>query len=176
MNTPKAETSPKHLLALAGAVVILGLGAWYFQASRDAVPGLPPAAAVPTARDFSKFNIYLTNLKLSADECTAVFPVERVTKNDDVPMTALLELLNGPTDAELAEGYDMLIPDRARLNSLKIENGIAAADFDEAFNAVAGSCRVGGIRAEVEATLKQFPGVSGVIISVNGDSDIALQP
>jgi spore germination protein GerM len=88
----------------------------------------------------------------------------------------LLELLNGPTDAELAEGYDMLIPEGARLNSLKIENGIAAADFNATFNAVAGSCRVSGIRAEIEATLKQFPGVSGVIISVDGDSDIALQP
>jgi len=41
---------------------------------------------------------------------------------------------------------------------------------------VAGSCRVGAIRAQIEETLKQFPTVQNVIISVNGNTENILEP
>ena len=47
----------------------------------------------------------------------------------------------------------------------------------EAFQyGVAGSCRVLAIRAQIESTLKQFPSIKKVVISVNGRTGEVLQP
>jgi len=53
----------------------------------------------------------------------------------------------------------------------------ARADFSEELRAVAGSCRVLSIRAQIEKTLEQFSEVSSVRISIEGgDPAEALQP
>jgi len=60
---------------------------------------------------------------------------------------------------------------------LTIENGVAKADFDPQLQfQVGGSCRVQAIRAEITQTLKQFPTVNEVFISVNGETELILQP
>jgi spore germination protein GerM len=41
---------------------------------------------------------------------------------------------------------------------------------------VGGSCRVSGIRNQIIQTLKQFPTIKNVVISVEGNSEEALQP
>ncbi|MBU3925210.1 GerMN domain-containing protein, partial [Patescibacteria group bacterium] len=56
-------------------------------------------------------------------------------------------------------------------------NGIAKVDFDERLEFQAGgSCRVAAIRAEITETLKQFPTVNNVVISINGRTEDILQP
>ncbi|MFH1582463.1 MAG: GerMN domain-containing protein, partial [bacterium] len=63
------------------------------------------------------------------------------------------------------------------INSLSIINGVARADFNEQLEYQAGgSCRVGAIRAQITETLKQFPTVNEVIISINGRIEDILQP
>jgi len=111
--------------------------------------------------------------------CDRVYPVERVVpKTQAVARTALQELLMGLTPFEKQEGYFTAINDGVKIQKLTIENGTAFVDFDETLEAqVGGSCRVTIIRAQIKETLKQFPTVQNVVLTVNGrGEDIILQP
>lgn len=91
--------------------------------------------------------------------------------------TAIQALISGPSENEKSLGYFTNLPTRAVLNSLSFSGSRAYADFDEALQyGVAGSCRVSAIRAQIEATLKQFPNIKEVIISINGRRGDVLQP
>jgi spore germination protein GerM len=107
-----------------------------------------------------------------------VFPVERLIKKTSAMARAALEqLLQGTTGAERTQGYFSSINEGVKINSLTIDNGTAKVDFDSQMNfQMGGSCRVTDIRAEITETLKQFPTIKDVIISVNGNVDEALQP
>lgn len=111
-------------------------------------------------------------------DCTKVSAVaRRVVPTSAIGRAALEELLTGPTDLEIASGYETAINDGTKLNGLTIESGVATADFDESLGRnVAGSCRVETLRAQIEATLKQFGTVDSVIISINGVREGILQP
>ena len=89
----------------------------------------------------------------------------------------MTELIKGLTETEKAEGFSTAINPGTSIRGLKISDGTARVDFDDNLeNGVAGSCRVAAIRAQIEDTLKQFPTVNKVIISVNGRTDDILQP
>jgi hypothetical protein len=122
---------------------------------------------------------YLLNNNLDPEiSCTKAFPVERrIAKTETVGTAALEALLAGPTDKEKQAGYTTAINDGVTLNSLKITDGIARADFSAKLNdGVAGSCLVSSIRTQIDDTLKQFPTIKGVEISVDGNSEDVLQP
>jgi len=111
-------------------------------------------------------------------DCSEVAAVERqVVKTQAVGRAALEELLKGPSEAEKESGYLTSINPGVKIQSLIIENGIARVDFDEQLQfQVGGSCRVAAIRSQISKTLKQFPTVDEVIISINGRSEDILQP
>jgi spore germination protein GerM len=85
-------------------------------------------------------------------------------------------LLQGPAENEKKEFFTSINPG-VKVNSLEIEDGIAKVDFSKEIEEDAGgSCRVLSIRAQITETLKQFPTVKNVVISVDGRVDDALQP
>jgi hypothetical protein len=110
--------------------------------------------------------------------CETTYPTtRRVAKTPAIATEALRELLRGVTGAETSLGFMTGLNPGVELLSLNIENGVAKADFNEALQkGVAGSCRVTAIRSQIENTLKQFPAVQSVIISVQGRSEDVLQP
>jgi hypothetical protein len=110
--------------------------------------------------------------------CYNVFAVDReIIKTQAVARAALEELLKGPTSAEKLQGYFTSINPGVMIQKLTIENGTASVDFDEQLEAgVGGSCRVSAIRAQITETLKQFPTVQNVVISINGRTEDILQP
>lgn len=111
--------------------------------------------------------------------CNKAFPVNReIEKVEAVGVAALWQLLLGPTEDEKAQGYFTSINTGVKLKSLSIdENGTALADFDEQLEyQVGGSCKVSAIRAQIIETLKQFPTVKNVVISINGRTEDILQP
>lgn len=64
-----------------------------------------------------------------------------------------------------------------KIQKLTIENNVARVDFDKQLEyQVGGSCRVAAIRAQITQTLKQFPTVKEVIISIDGRTEDILQP
>jgi hypothetical protein len=149
-----------------------------------------------------KVKVFFNNDKLDPEiSCNKVFPVEReIPKTLAAARAALLELLKGPTEKEKNNSYSTSIPskeqiiqyralaqenggsapyegDEIKVNSLKIVDGTAYVDFSLEMNAYGGgSCRVSAIRAQISQTLKQFPTIKEVVISVDQDIEGALQP
>lgn len=136
-------------------------------------------SAVKFAQETMEIKAYFNNDKLDPEfSCNKIFPIERtIPKTPAVGRAALEELLKGPTDKEKEDGYFTSISPGVKIQSLTIENEVAKVDFDETLEfQVGGSCRVSAIRAQITQTLKQFPTVKDVIISINGRTEDILQP
>lgn len=163
------------LVIIAGALAYVLFEQGVFTLPTFSEP-TPEVSEVPT----TPVNVFFLNTKNDPGmtDCTAVFSVERdVPATEAVGNAALDELLKGPSADDIRGGFVTAINPGVVVNSLRIEGGIAYADFSGALSyAVAGSCRVGAIRAEIESTLKQFPTVTSVVISVDGVTDGVLQP
>lgn len=127
-----------------------------------------------------KIKLYFSSLYLDPESanCSQVYEVERVIpKTQAVAKAALEELLKGATDLEKSGGYYTHINPEANLKSIAIANGVAKADFDSGLEkGVGGSCKTSAIRAQIEKTLKQFPTVKDVVISIDGKTEGVLQP
>lgn len=123
--------------------------------------------------------IFFNNSKLDpAFLCDKVFPVSReIPWTEGVDRAAIEELFKGPTKQEKTLNYFTNINQHVRVNALTIENGVATIDLSEELGRnVAGSCRVTAIRSQITQTLKQFPTVKTVMISINGRAEDILQP
>jgi len=152
---------------------------------KDNPSGLPENAdelRVPVrfkSAETIKVKVYFNNDKMDPEfSCNKVFPVEReVPKTQAVARAALEELLKGATEEEKNQGFFTSINSGVKIQSLSIKDGVAKVDFDEQLEfQVGGSCRVAAIRAQITQTLKQFPTVDNVIISINGRTEDILQP
>ena len=132
-----------------------------------------------SVEETTKFKIYFNNSKLDPEfTCVKVFPVTReIPKTQAVARAALDELLNGLTEKEKADKYLTNINEGVKIQRLEIKDGIAKVDFNDKLEfQVGGSCRVTAIRAQITETLKQFPTVKEVVISINGRTEDILQP
>ena len=132
-----------------------------------------------SVEETTKFKIYFNNSKLDPEfTCVKVFPVTReIPKTQAVARAALDELLNGLTEKEKADKYLTNINEDVKIQRLEIKDGIAKVDFNDKLEfQVGGSCRVAAIRAQITETLKQFPTVKEVVISINGRTEDILQP
>jgi hypothetical protein len=130
------------------------------------------------ASDATMYVAFISEADAAEKDCTSVRSSVRVVpKTAAIATKTLEELLSGPTVGEVADSMLTLIPSGTTLNALLIKDGVANADFSkELTKGVAGSCKVGAIRAQIEETLKQFPTIKDVVISVNGVSEGILQP
>lgn len=127
----------------------------------------------------SKVKVHFNNSRLDPEvTCVKTFAVEReIYKTQEVAYLALSELLAGPTVAEQKANYQTSINKGVRINSIRIDSGTAYVDFNETLEAeVGGSCRVASIRWQITNTLKEFPTVKNVVISINGRTEDILQP
>jgi len=152
---------------------------------KDNPSGLPENAdelRVPVRFNLAetiKVKVYFNNDRMDPEfSCNKVFPVEReIPKTQAVARAALEELLKGATEEEKNQGFFTNINSGVKIQSLSIQDGVAKIDFDDQLEfQVGGSCRVAAIRAQITETLKQFPTVDSVIISINGRTEDILQP
>jgi len=105
-------------------------------------------------------------------------PVDRYV-NAAAPARAALEaLLSGPTPEEERRGFGSLSSAAEfGIGSLKIADGTARVNFvaSRTWGGWAGSTSPIRFKTAVELTLKQFPNVRRVIVSLNGDPNFADQ-
>lgn len=119
--------------------------------------------------------VYFT--KTVQNDVQIVEVTRNVAYTNQMGRAALQELLKGPTAEEKRAGLDTAIPAGVGIRELRIENGVAYADFDEKLQqGVGGSLRVSTIRKQITQTLMQFSTVKQVVISINGRSQDILQP
>ncbi|MFA6048006.1 MAG: GerMN domain-containing protein [Parcubacteria group bacterium] len=127
-----------------------------------------------------KIKLFFSSLYFDPESqnCEKVYEVERVVpKTKAVAKAALEELLGGITEEEKGGGYFTSISLGVKVNSVSVVNGVAKADFSsELGNGVGGSCRTSIIVAQITQTLKQFPTVKNVVISIDGKTEGILQP
>lgn len=142
-----------------------------------------PIILTPANKETTKVKVYFNNIQLDPEiTCVKVFPIEReIPKTEAIGRAALEELLKGPTEQEKSEGFLTNINPGVKIQKLTIDpptgGGVAKVDFDEQLEfQVGGSCRVAAISAQITQTLKQFPTVKSVIISINGRTEDILQP
>jgi len=125
----------------------------------------------------TSIKVFFGNSSRGAECEDVVFITREIQKVATIGEASLKELLKGPTALEKSQGFSTEINAGVTINSLTISNGTARVDFSSDLNkSVAGSCRVQAIRAQIEETLKQFPTVQSVIISVNGKTENILEP
>lgn len=112
------------------------------------------------------------------DECQAVYPVTRNINRTQAVLGAVMDnLLIGPNEQEIEDGYFTSINEGVKINNLTVVDGVAKIDFDGRIEeAVGGSCRVSAIRSQIINTAKQFDTVKDVVISVDGRTEDILQP
>lgn len=127
-------------------------------------------------------------LKPGSEEIVLV--ERRVPRTPQIASAALGEMLWGPGPGE---AYATSLPApaevlasgartadwgaRIRLLKLTISDGVALANFGPELRAYGGgSARVGLIRSQIEATLRQFPSVNEVVIAIDGQTEGVLQP
>jgi hypothetical protein len=145
--------------------------------ANDAEVRVPVEFGDGVTRTTQPVKVYFSSSDQTGNDCAAVAAVTRqIPSTQAVATAALQELLAGPTAAEKQAGYTSSIPTGVKLNSIRVENGTAFADFSTELNQGGGSCLVTAIRAQIEKTLEQFSTVNKVEISVAGDTDDVLQP
>jgi hypothetical protein len=133
------------------------------------------------SQEFMTVKIFLSDSRFAGEpyfDCSRTIAAERkVPKTVAVAKIAIEALLRGATQEEINQGFVSNINSGARIQKLTIENSVAKVDFDEQLEfQVGGSCRVAAIRAQITDTLKQFPAVDDVLISINDRTEDILQP
>lgn len=126
----------------------------------------------------SQVQVEVYFVRMPAQEIELV-AVTRMVSSEGPRARAVLEaLLKGPSAAERRQGLSTLINDGVTLRSVSTgANGVIRADFSESLQSgVGGSMRVLGIRRQIETTLLGVPGVTSVILSIEGQTDEILQP
>jgi len=141
--------------------------------------GSPTPVDSPSPVEMTEVQVFFNNSKFDPEaSCNIVFPVKReIQKTEAVGRAALEQLLAGPTQEEKDAGYFTSINPGVKIQKLTIVDGTAKVDFDAQLEfQVGGSCRVSAIRSEITQTLKQFPTVKEVVISIDGRTEDILQP
>lgn len=104
-----------------------------------------------------------------------VAPVRReIPATAEPELSAIIELLEGPTDDEAAAGLVSAIPAGTEVLGISFDRGVATVDLSETFGGDGGSASMLGRVAQVVATLTRFDGVERVAFQLDGQSVTAI--
>lgn len=133
-----------------------------------------PAPGNTTPANGTPIKLYYYNPALDAGPggpaCSrnGLVAVERTIPKTETPLTDTIRLLlrGELTDAERGRGITTEFPlPGLTLEGVTLVGGVATLTFTDPQNkSSGGACRVAVLRAQIEATAKQFPSVSGVVI------------
>ncbi len=124
-----------------------------------------------------EISVYFLDIKGQQEELVEVKRTIPHEPGISYPFAAINQLLNGPTEDESERGIFSMINPGTVVYDLTIEDGVAIVDFNEKLQeGVAGSASVMAIRNQIERTLLQFDDINEVVISINGESELILQP
>jgi len=134
-----------------------------------------------TPQEYMTIQVFMGSSQLDPDSiyCEKSYPITRVIpKTKAVAEAAITELLKGISmEEEDKGGYFTSLNAGIKMQKLSITNGTAYIDFNQALqDKVGGSCLTSRIRSQITQTLKQFPSIKNVVISIDGNSETILQP
>ncbi len=137
------------------------------------VSRIPPKCNFASCPETRAVKLYYYNYELDKDEfgntaCSrnGLVAVKRKIPITQTPIqdTIKLLLLGNLTEEERAQGIDTEYPlEGLSLKGASLKDGILTLEFDDSENrTIGGSCRVGILWFQIEATAKQFPEVKQV--------------
>ena len=115
----------------------------------------------------SELAIYFSNNRLNTNRsCNSVFPITRkIAETSAVGRAALIELLNGPTESELYQGYRSSLPYNTVITSFIISGKIAKVTVSRDFEKIS-ACEKQRAEEQIRQTLLQIELVEDVEIEV----------
>lgn len=116
----------------------------------------------------SKIKIYISSGK---SDCGSVVPVERLVNAARSPIrSSVEEVIKGPSDTEKSRGYFSPISNLSSIRSLDLRSSVLYLDFTKnILESLVNPCDIATARAEIFQTVKQFPDIKTVVISVDGN-------
>jgi spore germination protein GerM len=183
LNFPVRKLAGLFVSSLTGFLLLAAVGVYWALAPvarpDEAVMMVRPAAAAGAGANAMilehAVKIYFGNSdkNKTAADCGAVYPLYReVPKTSTMMRNAINELIAGLSWNEADAGYFNAISGGTKVNSFTVDNGIARVDFDKRIkDGIAGTCDATEIKSQITSTLKQFPSVKSVVISVDGTAD-----
>lgn len=160
----------RYILWVIGLAVLVLIANWAYQSGRSPAN---TGSSTQTVKVYFSENQPTEIVQVAVDrEVLASSDIEKLAGS------AIIAMLGGPTDEERAQGLLTAIQDGSHMNYVRIKDGIATVDFNEAFDfQLGGSAKVLAIRGQVEKTLMQFAGVDEVKITINnGEREAVLEP
>lgn len=112
--------------------------------------------------------LFVHDPRRAPNDCTRVFPVQHELPATQAISRALVEALMRSPDSPFPPGGE--------LRRIALRDGVLSIDFNERLQSVGGACRAQAIRASLERTLGDLPGVDRIEITAMGSSTEALQP
>lgn len=152
-----------NLAAVIGIVVSL------FACAEASLPAAPQAKVAGR----QEVKVYFYH---EPGEYIDLAPVTRLVNAVAPARPAIEALLKGPTAVERRRGFGSLASaSEFRIDSLKISDGTARINFvsNRSWAGWPGDLAPVRFKTAVELTLKQFPSVQRVIVSLNGDEKFA---
>ena len=153
-----------HRAFLAAVVAVACLA--QVQTSWARTPAAGPSALTPKGK---LVKVYFYH---EPGEYIDLSPVNRRVSPASPARAAVEALLEGPTAAEERKGFGALASaDQFRIGSLKIRSGTARVNFvaSRTWAGWSGDLAPPRFKKAVELTLRQFPNVRRVVVSLNGD-------
>lgn len=160
-------------------IALLGLSAFLYWQPNPSQQTAPPATPPPTTGSNETpqpkpatypVKVFFSKHPESDEDPTRTFPVNRISPDAGVATYAISQLIAGPTSDEAKAGYfsQVAVRDDAsacdgRDFTLAIESGVATLQFCRTFEAI-GTIADGQADQTIQATLKQFPTVTQVVI------------
>lgn len=136
-------------------------------------------------KEFEKpiIKVYFSNIKEDPElkNCAKVYPAKRVIEpTNQILDAALEELSKGVNEEEMKAGFVTNLPEKekeVKVQKIEIKEDKAYVDFNQALQEdVSGACRVAAIKSQIIETLKQFPNIKDVVISIDGKTMGILKP
>ncbi len=138
---------------------------------------------VVTSTSFTYYLFFPNSLiEPQTEDCKTVYEVPRKLNGsiafDTIPKftIVLTDLIQGPNDAEKAEGYFTSIPNTSEIQDINYNDKDHSLWIDFKSIPISGSCNVINAREQIVSTFKQFEEVEIVHILLNGKESEALQP
>jgi hypothetical protein len=126
--------------------------------------------------DSTQIKVFFGNRKENGDleNCNQIFEAaRRIPRTQSVANQSLQELVNGPTLEEGDDGFFSEINRNVKINKIAVEGGVAKVDFSrELTEGISGSCEIETIKAQITSTLKQFPTIKDIKITIDGKENI----
>ncbi len=129
----------------------------------------------PTASAFEwekSVKVYFFDTRVETNSCEANYPVDRVIPNAEMLGPGALDaLIKGPSEEY---GFTLINKDTV-IQNFEVKDKIVYVDFNPMLSeGVVDSCKLKGIRSQIEKTLTSLPDITSVVISVNGKNEGVL--